>query len=278
MASPYEPSRIAEYFDELGEGEWDRLERDSEAEVNFAIHLHYLRRYVQPGWRVLEVGAGAGRFTVELARLGCSVLATDISPVQLDLNRKMLDEAGLGDAVEDRLLVDVVDMSPLDDDAFDAVVCYGGPLSYAMDQSAAGLQECVRVAKPGGPLLISVMSLWGSVHKGLSFVMAVPPEANEAIVASGDITPDVLPGHRHICHAFRGTEFRDLLVQAGLTIEAMSASTCLCTAWGERLTDIRADEARWEELLQMELDACAEAGCVEAGPHIIAVVSKPVGK
>lgn len=37
---------------------------------------------------VLEVGAGAGRFTVELARLGCSVLVADVSSVQLDLNRQ----------------------------------------------------------------------------------------------------------------------------------------------------------------------------------------------
>ncbi len=37
---------------------------------------------------MLEVGAGAGRFTVELARLGCSVLVADVSSVQLDLNRQ----------------------------------------------------------------------------------------------------------------------------------------------------------------------------------------------
>ena len=79
MAFPYDPSLVVDYFDELAEGEWDRLERDPEAEVNFALHLYYLRRYIQGG--ALEVGARAGHFTVDLARLGCSVLVTDVSSV-----------------------------------------------------------------------------------------------------------------------------------------------------------------------------------------------------
>ena len=193
MAFPYDPSLVVGYFDELAEGEWDRLERDP--------------------------------------------------------------EAGLGDRVEDRLLIDVVDMSALDTGTFDAVVCYGGVLSYVMDRRGQGLEECVRLTKPGGLWLMSVMSLWGSVHKGLSFVMSVPRESNEAIIASGDITSEVLPGHRHFCHAFRGTEFRALLEEAGLAIEAMSASTCLTTAWGDRLADIRPDDARWAELPEMEFKA-----------------------
>jgi len=49
MAFPYDPSLVVDYFDELAEGEWDRLERDPEAEVNFALHLYYLRCYIQPG-------------------------------------------------------------------------------------------------------------------------------------------------------------------------------------------------------------------------------------
>ncbi len=51
MAFPYDPSLVVDYLDELAEGEWDRLERDPEAEVNFALHLYYLRRYIQPGGR-----------------------------------------------------------------------------------------------------------------------------------------------------------------------------------------------------------------------------------
>lgn len=275
MAAGYDARVVADYFDALGTDEWDRLEKSVEAEVSLAVHVHYLRRYIRPGWRVLEVGAGAGRFTLELAKLGACVVVTDVSPVQLDLNRSKVEEAGLESRVAERRLLDVVDMSVLHDDSFDAVVCYGGPLSYVMDRRLDALRECVRVARPGAPLLSSVMSLWGSAHKGLTFVLSVPREANAAIIASGDITSEALPGHRHQCHAFRGAEFRDLLVAGGLAIDAISAATCLTTGLSDRLTDIRADAERWAELLDMEIAACAEPGCIDAGPHIIGVGIKP---
>lgn len=275
MAAEYEPGAIAAYFDEFAEGEWGRLTGSVEAEVNFAVHLHYLRRYVQPGWRVLEVGAGAGRFTIELARLGARVVVTDVSSVQLSLNEAKVSASGLESCIDDRCLLDVIDMATFPDSTFDAVVCYGGPISYAMDRRSDALGECVRVARPGAPLLFSVMSLWGSVHKGLAAVLSVPRETNEAIIASGDITAGVLPGHKHFCHAFRGSEFADLLREGGLEIVAMSAATCLTTGWSDRLTAVRRDDARWAELLEMEIAACAEPGCVETGPHIIAVGIKP---
>jgi SAM-dependent methyltransferase len=202
-------------------------------------------------------------------------VVTDVSPIQLKLNGEKVAEAGLSGAVENRLLLDVVNMDTLADDTFDAVVCYGGPLSYAMNRRDEGLRECVRVTRPSGPLLISVMCLWGSVHKGLSGVLSVPKASNDAIISSGDVTSEALPGHRHWCHAFRGIEFKAFLLEAGLSIEALSAATCLSTGWSDRLSEIRANEDRWGELLEMEIAACAEPGCVEAGPHIIAVALKP---
>src|SRR5215472_6299994 len=70
---------VRDFFDALGAAEWDRLVESPRARVALELHRRFLRRFVQPGWRVLEVGAGPGRFTVELARAGTSVVVSDIS-------------------------------------------------------------------------------------------------------------------------------------------------------------------------------------------------------
>jgi hypothetical protein len=54
----------------------------------------------------------------------------------------------------------------------------------------------------------------------------------------------------------------------------VSASTCLSTGHDELLREIRGNAARWGELLRMEVEACAEAGCLDMGTHIIVVGRK----
>ena len=63
----YDSSEIGQFYDGYGEREWDRLELDPAGRASFHIHAHYLRKHVRSGDRVLEVGAGSGRFTMELA-------------------------------------------------------------------------------------------------------------------------------------------------------------------------------------------------------------------
>ena len=45
---------------------------------------------------------------------------------------------------------------------FDAVLCLGGALSYVRDRRYDALRELIRVAKPGSPLVLGVMSLLGT--------------------------------------------------------------------------------------------------------------------
>ncbi len=62
---------------------------------------------------MLEIGAGPGRFTIELAEMGCRVVVSDISPVQLEANARRVAEAGLEGAVVERRLLDVRDLTAL---------------------------------------------------------------------------------------------------------------------------------------------------------------------
>jgi SAM-dependent methyltransferase len=101
--------------------------------------------------RVLEVGAGTGVATRQLAK----ALPAAASIVASDLNQPMLDHAAsLGTArpVEWRC-ADAMAL-PFADGSFDAVVCQFGVMFF--HDKAAAFAEAHRVLRPGGVFLFSV--------------------------------------------------------------------------------------------------------------------------
>lgn len=80
----YDAARAAAFYDAYGDREWTRFHDSRTGEASLAIHTEYLRRFIAPGDHVLDVGAGPGRFTLELARLGARVTVADLSRVQLE--------------------------------------------------------------------------------------------------------------------------------------------------------------------------------------------------
>lgn len=115
--------------------------------MSFHLHRRYLRRYVESGDHILEAGAGAGRFTIELARLGANITVGDVSPVQLRLNREKVAEVGCEQRIVDRVRLDITDLSRFPDRSFDGVVCYGGPLVTSSTVPTTPWRRCF--ASPG---------------------------------------------------------------------------------------------------------------------------------
>jgi SAM-dependent methyltransferase len=274
-ASDYDPEAIAGFFDQYGLREWNRLVETPVDEVSLYLHTCYLEKYVLPGQRVLEIGAGAGRFTQVLARIGARILVGDISQGQLDLNRRLAHELGFEQAVEDWQQMDICDLKCFPAASFDAVVAYGGLFSYVLDRRTAALNECLRVLKSDGLLLASVMTLWGAAHANLDGVISLPPEVNQGITRTGDLVPATYPGRKdRFMHLFRAGEYRQWLEKAGVEILALSASGCLSIRWADFLKNYREDEARWQELLRIELEASAESESLNLGTHLISVTRK----
>jgi tRNA (mo5U34)-methyltransferase len=75
------------------------------------------------GWRVLEIGCNAGYYTVALAQRGATVVAIDINPHYLRQARWVLDQHGLSDQVELRLM-QIYDLAHTDE-SFDLVFFMG---------------------------------------------------------------------------------------------------------------------------------------------------------
>ena len=223
---------------------------------------------------MLKVGAGAGRFSVELARLGALVTVVDVSPGQLELNERHLEEAGLETRVETRIVADVIGLSRLADGAFDAVVCYGGALSWVLDGAARALDELLRVTRPDGHVLLGVMSRYGSLRAFLSVAAEEIDEFGldemQEIVGTG-----FLPGHHSTLgpmHLYTWDELEAMLRRHPCEIVTASAANFLSIGNDETCERWLADQSMWDRFLSWEIEACAQPGAIDGGTHIIAVV------
>ncbi|HJQ02844.1 MAG TPA: demethylmenaquinone methyltransferase [Jatrophihabitans sp.] len=105
---------------------------------------------LRPGQRVLDVAAGTGVSTAELARSGASAIASDFSLGMLRAGVRRPGRVGLPFVAADALHL------PFADASFDAVTISFG-LRNVVDVSAA-LAEFARVTRPGGRLVICEFS------------------------------------------------------------------------------------------------------------------------
>ncbi len=259
------------------EDDWRRWEEeDPIRQIDFAVHTHYLKKHLNGDERVLEVGAGSGWFTRELAQLADRVVVVDISPAKLKRNERNARALGFADGIEQWCECDMCNLKPHFADAtFDAVVCFGGPLSYVFDRRKKAIRELYRVVRPGGLLFLSAKSLFGTLHASLPTIINAPPAMNREIIETGDLGPTQVALASRFWHAYRAAEFKEYIEETGAVIKDISASNCLSATWSDVLMAWHSDEETWKHLVELEIEACREPGCLDMGAHILAVAQKP---
>ena len=122
------------------------------------ITVDFKRLHIRPGYRILDIGCGAGRHTCAAYRFkDVFAIGADLNPIELGEAKKRLkfhDRWGEnGGGRWGLTIADVTDL-PFEDDFFDLVICAEVLEHIADDRSAA--REITRVLKPGHTLAVSV--------------------------------------------------------------------------------------------------------------------------
>ena len=132
-----------------------RLKRSAATRVEFLTPAKYIRKYLKPGMRILDIGAGAGEYSLHFATNGYDVDALELSDNNVQAFARKIQPG-----MQVRLRQgNAADLSHYDDESFDVVLLMG-PLYHfhgKHDRSRC-IREAKRVCKKDGTLFFSFIS------------------------------------------------------------------------------------------------------------------------
>ena len=109
------------------------------ANIEFITAMKYIKDYLKDGYKILDVGAGTGRYSLELQRDGYDVTAVELVKHNLRYIEKKGIKCYQGNAI---------DLSRFEDNSFDIVLLFG-PMYHllTMEEKVKALEEAKRVSK-----------------------------------------------------------------------------------------------------------------------------------
>jgi len=142
-------NEIMEYYKHYDEdGRLLRKNRRPE----YILTMEYIEKYLFDDAKILEIGAGTGRYSIALADKGYDVTSVELVPHNIEIMQKKVKAEHNIKIIEGN----AVDLSFLKDETFDIVLLLGPMYHLFTDEDKhAALSEAIRVAKTGGVIYVA---------------------------------------------------------------------------------------------------------------------------
>ena len=148
----------------------ERLIKDNVHKMEFITTINYIDKYLEPNDRILEIGAGTGRYSLYYANKGYKVDAVELVKSNVDKLKSNITKDMDINAIQGNAL----DLSMYKDDTFDITLVLG-PLYHLFSKEDVdkAINEAIRVTKPDGIIYLafilfdmSILS-WGFIDKNI---------------------------------------------------------------------------------------------------------------
>lgn len=151
-------TEVKAFYDQGAEHEWERMDRNF---FEFEVTKAYLKKYVKPGDRVLDVGGGPGRYSFWLMEQGAKATLVDLSDGNIALAKKIAAERGI--ALE-AMQGDARFADEYTEGLYDHVLLMG-PLYHLQKEEdrIQAVNACLKRLKPGGMLFAAFISNYSNL-------------------------------------------------------------------------------------------------------------------
>lgn len=238
-----------------------RLNHSKAARVEFLTTVRYIEEYLKPRGKILDIGAGAGEYSLYFARKGYDVSALELSENNIKAFRKKISP-------EDHIHLiqgNAMDLSCYEDDSFDVVLMLGPLYHLSRDEDK---QTCIaqakRVCKPGGKIFFAFIS------------------NDMVILTEFSYRPDYFTAGDYNKETFRLDDFpfvfhtvercRDVLRAGGIRILKEVASDGVSELMEDKINAL--DEEGYRQYLRYHYYICEKPECLGMSNHLLFIGEK----
>ncbi len=146
--------------------------------VEYATTMTYIKKYLEPGMKIAEIGAGTGRYSLALSRAGYQVAAVELVERNIQVFRSKLNES------DDIRIIqgNAMDLSCFADESMDITLSLGPMYHlFSEEHKRKALEEALRITKKGGFIFVAYCmneatilqycfkqkTIWADIEKGL---------------------------------------------------------------------------------------------------------------
>lgn len=238
-----------------------RLFASKAAQVEFLTTVHYIERYLPAGGRLLDIGAGAGAYSLYFARKGYTVEALELSPANVEAFRRQL-------RAEDPVTLrqgDARELSVYADNSFDAVLLCG-PLYHLHREEDR--QRCIaearRVCKPGGALFFAFIQN--------DMVILTEFAYNAAYFSGNSYDHETFKVEDFPFVFFTLDQCRDMLRRGGIAIRHEVASDGVSELMADRINALNEEDYR--QFLRYHWYTCEKPEMLGHSNHLLFIGTK----
>lgn len=254
---------VSSFYDRIDED--SRLEQSWQGQLEYFTTMNYIRRFAKEGDKILEIGAGTGRYSIALAKEGYDVTAVELVESNLEVLKKNSSDVENIKSFQG----DALDLGRFGENTFDVTLVFG-PMYHLYEEKDVhkALEEAVRVTKKGGVILIAFLSVYAILFDNYL-------QGNLADGIEENFTEDYKVKHfeEQLFTGYDITEFERLMENVGVKHIATAAMDSVL-----ELAEGRSDFAMSEEELALfaeyHLATCEKRELLGASSHLLYVCRK----
>lgn len=257
-----EMTELEKYYNKFNEDK--RLTR-RHGEVEFITSMKYIHECIgdRKCVKILDIGAGTGRYSVALADEGHDVTAVELVKYNLGILRakKSNVKAMQGNALK---------LSKLADDIFDITLLFGPMYHlFSFDDKIKALNEAKRVTKPGGKILVAYcMNEYSILTYGFK------QDHIKEVVQEGKVTEDFhcISEPKDLYDYVRVEDIDKVRMAAGLKRIKLISADGQADLMRPVLNAM--DEETFKLFVEYHLATCERQELVGAGAHTVDILEK----